>query len=81
MVFGLFIFILFVTSSLSSRPPEIEEVLPEVGATGDELVIIGKYFGTNRNGGKVVVNDVSPPYLSYQWNDERISFIVPQEMV
>ncbi|MBN2440858.1 MAG: hypothetical protein JXJ04_05915, partial [Spirochaetales bacterium] len=54
--FFIFIFliaILAVTTNLSGRSPEVFLITPKVGIPGKELIIKGKYFGKERNGGKV----------------------------
>lgn len=78
--FFLLVVILLLSSTLSRHPPEVKSISPEIGSSGDELVITGKSFGESRNGGYVTVGGISPPASSYQWSDGEIRFIVPDEM-
>ncbi|HUV07531.1 MAG TPA: transglutaminase domain-containing protein [Spirochaetia bacterium] len=81
LVFGFLVFILLISSGLTSRPPEVETISPEIAETGAELIIKGKFFGDQREGGRIVVSNVSPPSSSYlEWSDRKISLIVPEEM-
>jgi hypothetical protein len=81
LVFLSFVMILLLSSSLNNRPPEVSEVNPKVCEPGEELIVTGRFFGSSRNGGKVMVGSVSPPSSSYlEWKDNRISLIVPEEL-
>jgi hypothetical protein len=81
LVFGGLVLILLLSSTLNNRPPEVDEIHPLVAVPGDELVITGRFFGSSRNGGRVVVSNVSPPSSAYlEWTNRRISLIVPEEM-
>jgi hypothetical protein len=81
LVFLFLTLILLISSSLNNRPPEVESIHPKVCIPGDELVITGRFFGSNRNAGRVVVSNVSPPSSAYlEWSSSKISLIVPEEM-
>jgi len=81
LVFLFLVLILLLSSTLNNRPPEVHGIQPKVGLSGDELVITGRFFGSNRDGGRVVVSNVSPPTSAYlEWTSQKISLIVPEEM-
>jgi len=81
LAFALLLLVLLLSSTLSKRAPEIETISPEIGHSGDELVIRGRFFGESRNGGFVSVGGITPATSSYQWSDSEIRFSVPREMV
>jgi len=73
--------VLFLSSTLSQRPPEVRSIAPDDARPGEELVIKGRFFGRERNGARVSVNGYSPPSSAYlSWADRRISLIVAEEM-
>ncbi len=81
LVFLFLVLILLLLSTLNNRPPEVDGIQPKVGVSGDELVITGRFFGSSRNGGRVVVSNVSPPTSAYlEWTNKKIGLIVPEEM-
>jgi len=81
LVFLFLVLILLLLSTLNNRPPEVDGIQPKVGVSGDELVITGRFFGSSRNGGRVVVSNVSPPTSAYlEWTNKKIDLIVPEEM-
>ena len=80
-IFVFLVFILLLSSRLTSLPPEIHEISPRLGSSGGELIITGKHFGSERNGGRIEVAGVSPPVSAYgTWNDTKISLIVSEEI-
>ncbi len=81
LVFIGLVLILLLSSTLNNRPPEVDDIQPKVAVSGDELVITGRFFGSSRDGGRVVVSNVSPPTSAYlEWTNRRISLIVPEEI-
>ena len=81
LVFLFLVCILFLSSRFTSPPPEIFSVSPQLGESGGEMVITGKHFGSERNGGRIDVSGSFPPAASYiEWKDDRISFIIPDDM-
>ena len=81
VVFFVLVLVLFLSSTLSQRPPEVQSVSPRIVRPGEELVIRGRFFGAERDGGRVVLGGYSPPTSSYlSWEERRISVIVPEEM-
>ncbi len=75
------VLMLFLSSTLSQRPPEVRSITPSEARPGEELVIRGRFFGRERNGGRVSLNGYSPPSSAYlAWDDRRISLVVPEEM-
>lgn len=73
--------VLFLSSTLSQRPPEVRSITPGEARPGEELVIKGRFFGRERNGARVSLNGYSPPSSAYlSWADRTISLIVPEEM-
>ena len=81
LAFALLVLVLLLSSTLSKHAPEIEGISPQIGNSGGELVISGRFFGESRNGGFVSVGGISPATSSYQWSDAEIRFTVPREMV
>lgn len=80
-VFFILITVLVITSNLSGRSPQVESISPKVGIPGSELVIKGKYFGNERNGGKVSISGVCPATASYkQWVDNTIRLVIPEDI-
>ena len=64
-----------------SRPPVIEAADPRIGHGGDVLIVTGRGFGTERNGGQVLIAGVAPTSNAYlEWSGERIAVRVPQEV-
>jgi transglutaminase-like putative cysteine protease len=81
LIFGILLLTLFLSSGLTKRPPVIESISPAVSTPEEELVIRGRYFGTERNGGFVSVSGITPPSSAYlDWTDKKISLIVPAEL-
>jgi hypothetical protein len=75
------VLVLFLSSTLSQRPPEVRAVSPDDARPGEEVVVKGRFFGRERNGARVSVNGYSPPSSAYlSWADREISLIVPEEM-
>jgi len=45
------------------------------------MVITGKYFGDERNGGEVVIGGYAPVSSGYlDWSDSRISLRIPEDV-
>ena len=64
-----------------SRPPEIEAADPRIGHGGDVLIVTGRGFGAERDGGQVLIAGVAPTSSAYlEWSGERISVRVPAEV-
>ena len=64
-----------------SRPPVIEAADPRIGHGGDVLIVTGRGFGEERDGGQVLIAGVAPTSDAYlEWSGERISMRVPQEV-
>jgi hypothetical protein len=75
------IVILITTSILSGRAPYIKSINPKVCIPGNELIIRGKYFGKERNGGKVNFSGMSPATWVYrEWSDDTIRMIIPDNI-
>lgn len=76
----LFAFLL-LSSRMTGRPPLVESITPKIGFPQDVMVITGKYFGDERNGGKVVIGGYAPVSSGYlDWSDSRISLRIPEEV-
>ena len=64
-----------------SRPPVIEAADPRIGHGGDVLIVTGRGFGAERDGGQVLIAGVAPTSSAYlEWSGERISVRVPAEV-
>ena len=64
-----------------SRAPVIKAADPPIGHGGDVLIVTGRGFGAERNGGQVLIAGVAPTSSAYlEWSTERISVRVPQEV-
>jgi hypothetical protein len=59
------------------RQPEIETVKPFVGKVGDEVVILGNYFGKNPKGAKIFFSGINVKDV-ISWEDGEIRFTIPQ---
>ncbi len=78
--FFLFLFLL-ISTRMTGRPPQIDYITPRIGYPGDVMVITGKNFGENRNGGEVIISGYSPVTSGYlEWTDTRISLRIPDDV-
>lgn len=76
----LFAFLL-LSSRMTGRPPLVESITPKIGFPQDVMVITGKYFGDERNGGEVVIGGYAPVSSGYlDWSDSRISLRIPEDV-
>ncbi len=72
---------LLLSSRMTGRPPLIESITPKIGFPQDVMVITGKYFGDERNGGEVVIGGYAPVSSGYlDWSDSRISLRIPEDV-
>jgi len=72
---------LLLSSRMTGRPPLVESITPKIGFPQDVMVITGKYFGDERNGGKVVIGGYAPVSSGYlDWSDSRISLRIPEDI-
>jgi transglutaminase-like putative cysteine protease len=72
---------LLLSSRMTGRPPLIESFTPKIGFPQDVMVITGKYFGEERNGGEVVIGGYAPVSSGYLgWSDSRISLRIPEDV-
>ncbi len=72
--------VLLLSSRMTGRPPQIESITPKIGYTGEVMVVTGRYFGADRDGGEVVIGGYSPVSSGYlEWTDSRISLRIPEE--
>jgi hypothetical protein len=77
---ALVVFLLF-SSRIAGRPPVLDSITPRIGYPKDVMVITGRFFGKNREGGEVVIGGyplVSSDYL--EWNDNQISLRIPDDV-
>jgi hypothetical protein len=77
--FALVVFLL-LASRIAGRPPMVESITPRIGYPKDVMVITGRFFGRNRDGGEVAVGGsrlVSGDYL--EWKDNQISLRIPDD--
>ena len=64
-----------------SRAPVIEAADPRIGHGGDVLIVTGRGFGSERNGGQVLIAGVAPTSNAYlEWRGDRVSVRVPEEV-
>ncbi|MBN1698413.1 MAG: IPT/TIG domain-containing protein [Spirochaetales bacterium] len=81
--FAIFLFLiicLIIISGLTGRSPEVISITPKTGIPGTELLVKGRYFGKERNGGRVSVSGFSPSTDAYvEWNDTRIRLLIPED--
>jgi hypothetical protein len=72
---------LLLSSRMTGRPPLVESITPKIGFPQDVMVITGKYFGDERNGGEVVIGGYAPVSSGYlDWSDSRISLRIPEDV-
>jgi hypothetical protein len=72
---------LLLSSRMTGRPPLVESITPKIGFPRDVMVITGKYFGDERNGGEVVIGGYAPVSSGYlDWSDSRISLRIPEDV-
>ena len=66
------------------KGPEINSVEPVSGSVGEEIIILGNYFGPPGKGGKVYLGYLSKGKATKKscsvvsWDDDEIVFIVPK---
>ena len=73
--------VLLLSSRMTGRPPQIDSITPKIGYPQDVMVITGKYFGEQRNGGEVVIGGYAPVSSGYlNWSDTQISLRIPEEV-
>jgi transglutaminase-like putative cysteine protease len=73
--------VLLLSSRMTGRPPQVESITPKIGYPQDVMVITGKYFGDERNGGEVVIGGYAPVSSGYlNWSDTQISLRIPEEV-
>ena len=73
--------VLLLSSRMTGRPPQIESITPKIGFPQDVMVITGKFFGDERNGGEVVIGGYMPVSSGYlDWSDSQISLRIPEEV-
>jgi hypothetical protein len=69
-----------IFSSLSGRPPQIASVSPTVGLPREIMVIRGRFFQREREGGEVRIGGVSPHSSDYvEWSDSTIKLRIPDD--
>ncbi len=79
ILFGIVV-VLLLSSRMTGRPPIIESITPKIGFPQDVMVITGRYFGEQRNGGEVVIAGYAPVSSDYlDWSDTRISLRIPED--
>lgn len=75
---AVFLLMLF----FSRKAPVIHELVPEMAAPGDLVIISGEYFGrTEREGSLSLAGEIPPPSLIKSWTDKRIEFQIPSDAV
>ncbi|MCD6120462.1 MAG: IPT/TIG domain-containing protein [Spirochaetales bacterium] len=76
-----FVFIILILSTrFTGRPPQIEEITPQIGLPGDVMVIKGRFFGNSRNGGEVKIGGaIALPSDYVEWKNNQISVQIPDE--
>lgn len=78
---ALFLLLAVLLVGSRARRPVIEAANPRIGRGGDPLILTGRNFGRERNGGSVVIAGVTPSGSAYlEWSDRRISVRVPREV-
>ena len=75
IIFFFLFFILILSSFFTKRGPEIESLSSSIGQSGEEVHILGKYFGEKNSGVRVEIGGASVSSF-IEWTDTRISFIV-----
>ncbi len=77
----LLLFIILVLSShFSGRPPQIDEITPQIGLPGEVMVIKGRFFGKTRENGEVEIGGVTVVASDYiEWKDNEISVRIPDD--
>jgi hypothetical protein len=80
-IFLAILAVLLLSSRMTGRPPQVESITPKIGFPQDVMVITGKYFGDERNGGEVVIGGYRPVSSGYlDWSDTQISLRIPEEV-
>jgi transglutaminase-like putative cysteine protease len=73
--------VLLLSSRMTGRPPQIESITPKIGFPQDVMVITGKYFEDERDGGEVVIGGYAPVSSGYlDWSDTQISLRIPEDV-
>lgn len=80
-IVALFVLLAVLLVGSRARRPVIEAAEPRIGRGGDPLIVTGRNFGSERNGGYVVIAGVTPSRNAYlEWSENRIGVRVPQEV-
>ena len=80
-IVALVVLLAVLLAGSRGRRPVIEGADPRIGRGGDPLIVTGRNFGSERNGGYVEIAGVTPRRNAYlEWGDDRISVRVPQEV-
>lgn len=75
---ALIIGAIFLISFRTKAVPEIESIVPPVGAPGDVVIINGKNFGEVRDMSYVEIAGSKLTASSYiSWNDNKITIVLP----
>ena len=80
-IVALLVLLAVLLAGSRGRRPVIEAADPRIGRGGDPLIVTGRNFGGERDGGYVEIAGVTPRSNAYlEWTDDRISVRVPQEV-
>ncbi|TVR00880.1 MAG: hypothetical protein EA403_11260 [Spirochaetaceae bacterium] len=73
---------LLLVIRVSSSPPVIESITPEIGRPGDVVTITGRNFGSERSRNSVRISGRTPTASAYlEWSDRRIRVRLPAEVI
>ncbi len=80
-IVALVVLLAVLLAGSAGRRPVIDAADPRIGRGGDPLIVTGRNFGAERNGGYVEIAGVTPRSNAYlEWSDSRISVRVPREV-
>ncbi len=84
LAFGAFLVlvgVLYVSVSLTGRPPEITDLSSRTASPGEILIIEGRHFGEERSSSRVRIAGRYPAASSYvSWSDTEIQLRIPEDV-
>lgn len=80
-IFIVLIIVLVFSLVLTNKPPEISILKPSVALPGEKIEILGKNFGTKREGSDVIIAGIKPTLSNYvSWGPKKIVIKVPDDV-
>jgi len=80
LALGILAVVFVLMLVFSRKAPVITSLEPPMAGPGQQVAVIGEYFGrTEREGSLSLAGEIPPPSLIQSWSDQRIVFVVPED--